>query len=796
MPVVEMPNGDRVEFPDDMPRAQIRDLIATKFPEAVPTQQTGSADPGALRPAGITSRGLVEGAISGIGGLGSLPLDAAYNVGAAAYNNLIGGEPGDRIEYGMPVTGAVAGTAGSAADMLGLPQPGNQFERMMRSGAAGTAGALTGAGAGGLARRAGQSAGNALLERTGGAIAAAPGTQAIGGAGAGFAGQAAQEAGAGPLGTMAAGIAGGIGASAPIAAAGVAREAVRPFYQGGREAMVGRLMRESATDPRAAMDTAQNVETYVPGSQPTIGPATNDIGLMNLERGARRLPGGVDAFGSRLTANNIARNRMLDRVTPSAERQTARRGTLDAFAARETSRLLRDNPKLADLADTYAMIDDLGQRDLAFTTGGKIALERARKELDNIVERGLSPDERAEYLATLRYVRENPPPQQPQTLNQFLRSRGGIADVGGELKGIFGRPDALVRKGQRVGAVAGGREKGYSADMAARDAYDAGYIDDPEVNTLFAAIDDETRGRPAYAGYGDREAADIRADWQRNAERLRERGINPRMTDKSASQVIDKAEGDSPRALLGRLYSIRQNLADVFKDKSFESAGQRVNIGRQYKETKPILGSIDEAIEREAPGYQDYMREYGRRAGQMEQGEIMRGVREKVSSRQSEVGGYPLLNQPPLKRFIQDAKSSKDWKKLSPTKRSVLSRIERDLDRELRPESQAVRAAGSNTFQDMSTGGVIARAIGGRLPLPMMRQFGKVMYGIPEERMQQLLLDAIMDPKLGAKLMRKASPKTLEDVANEFQRLMAGTQAAGRVSATLAAPQFEEESPR
>lgn len=32
MPIVEMPNGDQVQFPDDMPREQIRDMIAKKFP--------------------------------------------------------------------------------------------------------------------------------------------------------------------------------------------------------------------------------------------------------------------------------------------------------------------------------------------------------------------------------------------------------------------------------------------------------------------------------------------------------------------------------------------------------------------------------------------------------------------------------------------------------------------------------------------------------------------------------------------------------------------------------------------
>lgn len=40
MPVVKMPDGTQVRFPDDMPREQIRDMIASKFPDAVPQAES------------------------------------------------------------------------------------------------------------------------------------------------------------------------------------------------------------------------------------------------------------------------------------------------------------------------------------------------------------------------------------------------------------------------------------------------------------------------------------------------------------------------------------------------------------------------------------------------------------------------------------------------------------------------------------------------------------------------------------------------------------------------------------
>lgn len=40
MPVVKMPDGTQVRFPDDMPREQIRDMIASKFPDAAPRAES------------------------------------------------------------------------------------------------------------------------------------------------------------------------------------------------------------------------------------------------------------------------------------------------------------------------------------------------------------------------------------------------------------------------------------------------------------------------------------------------------------------------------------------------------------------------------------------------------------------------------------------------------------------------------------------------------------------------------------------------------------------------------------
>lgn len=76
MPIVAMPDGTQVSFPDDMPADQIRGMIAQKFPDAVPKQEPSMAADVA-KSAGV---GLAQGAI---GMAGMLPDIAGMVKGAA-----------------------------------------------------------------------------------------------------------------------------------------------------------------------------------------------------------------------------------------------------------------------------------------------------------------------------------------------------------------------------------------------------------------------------------------------------------------------------------------------------------------------------------------------------------------------------------------------------------------------------------------------------------------------------------------------------------------------------------------
>ncbi len=91
MPVVKMPDGTSVRFPDDMPREQIRDMIASKFPDAVP--QAAPAPQTAAQPEGRGVFRRVDDAVRGAADMLTFGMSDEISAGLGSLTG-IGGEQG------------------------------------------------------------------------------------------------------------------------------------------------------------------------------------------------------------------------------------------------------------------------------------------------------------------------------------------------------------------------------------------------------------------------------------------------------------------------------------------------------------------------------------------------------------------------------------------------------------------------------------------------------------------------------------------------------------------------------
>ena len=118
-----------------------------------------------------------------------------------------------------------------------------------------------------------------------------------------------------------AGVQAAIGAALPVATAALKTvgAAVEPFFKGGQDKIVGRVLNRAAGDEASSVAASlKKPEILVPGSLPTAGEVSSSPGIAALQR---YFSGSVDpqAFGSRVTNNIAARRKALMDIAGTPE---------------------------------------------------------------------------------------------------------------------------------------------------------------------------------------------------------------------------------------------------------------------------------------------------------------------------------------------------------------------------------------------------------------------------------------------------------------------------------------------
>lgn len=149
----------------------------------------------------------------------------------------------------------------------------------------------------------------------------------------------------------------------------------------------------------------------------------------------------------------------------------------------------------------------------------------------------LAPEKPRELINNPRSAYDRVPPE-PERLVSFLVRRGGLRDVGGEIRqmigGVKGRPGLINMK------------RGLHMDDAALQAWENGYFPDhgetrPTINDLIDKIEADLKMSPQYSAHDVNEAQAYHEALERNAEIERlsyEHGISPMR--KSREQFFDE----------------------------------------------------------------------------------------------------------------------------------------------------------------------------------------------------------------------------------------------------------------
>jgi hypothetical protein len=219
------------------------------------------------------------------------------------------------------------------------------------------------------------------------------------------------------------------------------------------------------------------------------------------------------------------------------------------------------------------------------------------------------------------------------------------------------------------------------------------------------------------------------------------------------------------------LYEVRKDLAAAVQGKyNQENPSLRLAAGQ----LKDVIKSVDDVIEAGAPGFKEYMRQFQRSSSAIDQMRLLREIEGRVTTGQPNlVTGDPVLAAGALRRQVA-AKAEEMGTKLSDAAQRRIDNIILEINRGQAATAPGVRAPGSNTFQNMSMGNVIGRVLSESMAdnttLRTMTRPLDWLYKLPDQQVQQLLVEAMLDPKLAATLMSKANMMKVEPLAKSLRQ--------------------------
>ena len=221
------------------------------------------------------------------------------------------------------------------------------------------------------------------------------------------------------------------------------------------------------------------------------------------------------------------------------------------------------------------------------------------------------------------------------------------------------------------------------------------------------------------------------------------------------------------------LYEIRKDLRDAAQG-LLDKEGSAFSLAKGQLEQ--VIRSVDQAIENAAPGYQDYLRKYAVASKGIDRLEAAQEFRNRVKSTIPMVLDDPsrapeyMLSQPAFVRAIRGIEKETD---LSPTQVAVVRRVAKDLDD---ATFRVTQEPGSNTFKNLSLanilGGIAGKQMFGEVPQSVQKVLAPMnwLYNGTDDAIRAVIVDAMLDPKLAAQMMRKASTTSVEPISRELQR--------------------------
>jgi hypothetical protein len=243
-----------------------------------------------------------------------------------------------------------------------------------------------------------------------------------------------------------------------------------------------------------------------------------------------------------------------------------------------------------------------------------------------------------------------------------------------------------------------------------------------------------------------------------------------------------------------QLYEVRKDLAGAAGGKYNQENPSLRLAGGQLKD---VIKAVDDVIDASAPGFKAYMDKYSKMSGPIDQMKMLQEIERKVTTGQPNLmTGEPVLAAGSLRRQLANKADELDLK-LSIPAQTRLDNIIDEINRGMAATAPGVKAPGSDTFKNMSMGNLIGRVFSESMAtnttLRTMTRPLDFLYKLPDEQIQQLLVEAMLDPKMAAMMMSKANMMKVEPLAKSLRQKAEQLGYGTTVGATQAADEMPPE---
>lgn len=321
-----------------------------------------------------------------------------------------------------------------------------------------------------------------------------------------------------------------------------------------------------------------------------------------------------------------------------------------------------------------------------------------------------------------------------------------------------------------------------SQQNAARQALLDSVADGGIPEKIVARVANRERVTSGLRDQAFKQAAGKRVQTEDVLSRIDTLRTNPENAGRSVQQALTEVRKqlfDADGNLLTdarALYAVRKEINRILEGR-YVGADESVlrYAGGQLKE---VRSAIDDAITEAAPSWKGYLSKYSQLSRPIERAETVQEIRKRTALAAPDIAtGRDFISQAKWKQTVTNALPELR-NTLTKGQISKLQRIGEDLDR-----GAAVAAAnklpGSDTAANLALSGqisvanVLSRALGTQvkdLPPAMASLMRPVafVYKLPDERVRQLLVDAMLDPKLAEQLLRRGTTENVRRFVDEF----------------------------